>query len=311
LIFRNAWDRIPGPYFPTVARLIPCPTEGGVKALDLPFVCSLGASLDAVAGLEGGDSMIPFATYRLIKDAQGHVETLLGSFEVTVCSEEGRKFSGLVQELDTKIGEWLATDDAEEQKKAGIVKDLNRRLDVIASDAREFRTVLLAELNTLRAYLVTQKGIYSTADLVEHAEKTLPLSVIEKIPKGAVGEMQESGKCLAFECSTAAGFHVLRATELVLHCYYLACCTPSSPDTLPNWGAYIAELRQCGTPAINEVASLIQQIKDLNRNLIMHPEVALSTDEAFTLFELCKSAIILMAAALPSPASPPAVAVTP
>jgi hypothetical protein len=42
-----------------------------------------------------------------------------------------------------------------------------------------------------------------------------------------------------------------------------------------------------------------QQIKDNERNLIMHPERVLSADDAFRLFEIAKTAIITMSTFLP------------
>jgi hypothetical protein len=47
------------------------------------------------------------------------------------------------------------------------------------------------------------------------------------------------------------------------------------------------------------VLAFLQQIKDQDRNLIMHPEVVLQPDEALTLFEVTKGAILMMAEKLP------------
>jgi hypothetical protein len=50
------------------------------------------------------------------------------------------------------------------------------------------------------------------------------------------------------------------------------------------------------------VVSILHEIKDQYRNLIMHPEVFLSPEEAFTLFAVAQAAIMAMAERLPVPA---------
>jgi hypothetical protein len=52
-------------------------------------------------------------------------------------------------------------------------------------------------------------------------------------------------------------------------------------------------------PTVKETVAILQQIKDNDRNLIMHPERVLSSDDAFTLFEIAKGAIMAMAKKLP------------
>ena len=161
--------------------------------------------------------------------------------------------------------------------------------------ANELEIVLSAELQTLATYNITQKGIYSTTDLIERAERILPEQVLGKIGQMAVGEVRESGKCLAFDCATASAFHMMRATEEVMYRYYVSVCKPKPVKRLKNWGAYIAQLSKSNKPEVKEIVAMLQQIKDRHRNLIMHPEIVLTIDEAFTLFEIAQGAIIAMA----------------
>jgi hypothetical protein len=129
----------------------------------------------------------------------------------------------------------------------------------------------------------------------------LPDSIRLKIGQNVIDELRQSGRCLAFDVPTASGFHILRATEIVLHEYYMNVCKPKDPKRLENWGAYIAELKKSGDPNVKETIAILQQIKDNDRNLIMHPERILSSDDAFTLFEIAKGAIMAMSVKLTSP----------
>jgi len=172
----------------------------------------------------------------------------------------------------------------------------------LQEEAKKFESILAAELQTLEAYVTTQKGGYNTTDLIENAEIILSESILAKIGDRSIDEIRYSGRCLVFDSPTASGFHILRATELVLHQYYLAVCRPECKKVLDAWGAYIAALNTVSEskPDIKKTVALLQLLKDSDRNLIMHPEVVLTPDQAFTLFETAKSIIMAMAERLPA-----------
>ena len=173
-----------------------------------------------------------------------------------------------------------------------------------ARKAGELQIILAEELQGLPAYHPAQTGIYDTPSLIERGEEALSSSCRKRVNANALQEIREGAKCLAFGLYTASGFHMMRGVEAVLHQYYLNACNPTSSTTLPNWGAYILALRQAlptGTQD-DEVTALLQQVKDDHRNLIMHPEIVLSLDDAFGLFDIAKSVISVMAERLPAPA---------
>lgn len=171
-------------------------------------------------------------------------------------------------------------------------------LDAIQK-AKDFRVVLSAELLTLDVYQVAQKGAYSIDRLVKNAEEALPPESRSKLTAAMISEIREAGRCLVYDIATACGFHMMRATELMIHEYYLAVLKPAKKDKLRDWGSYIAKLRSSSNLHAKKVAELLQHLKDQHRNLIMHPDVVLSDDEAATLFELGKTSIIVMSEKLP------------
>ena len=166
----------------------------------------------------------------------------------------------------------------------------------IVRKALEFQTVLNAELQSLAAYVVTATGIYAVPDLVDNAENVIPAGLRNKLSTVALEEINQSGRCLAFGIGTASGFHILRATEAVMHQYYVRACNQGTEcKPLDNWGAYIAQFRQATDPDTKRIGEMLQQVKDHDRNLIMHPEISLNEEEAHTLFEVAKGAIMAMA----------------
>src|SRR2546430_250240 len=102
--------------------------------------------------------------------------------------------------------------------------------------------------------------------------------------------MREAGRCLALDCHTAAGFHILRAVESLALIYVTKITGKPHPKKNRDWGAYIRVIRNGQGKAA--VADYLYHIKETYRNPIMHPEVRLSGDEAFALFNASLSAIV-------------------
>jgi hypothetical protein len=175
----------------------------------------------------------------------------------------------------------------------------------ITNKAKEFETVFAAELETADTYFVSQKGIYSTSHLVEKAEQAFTLEVQGQLSPQAIQDIRQAGKCLAFDLDTASGFHVVRATEMLIHKYYIAVTgtTPKRKDR--NWGAYVRNLNahrksDPNSKADPKLIMLIDQVREHHRNPVIHPEITLTPDEAQSLFSICQAVIITFATALVS-----------
>ena len=160
----------------------------------------------------------------------------------------------------------------------------------------ELEAVLKAELDSLATYAVSQKGAYSTPDMIEHAESMVPERTRKLLPEGVIREVREAGRCLAFDSPTASGFHMLRGVELVM--YELWKHVKSSGDKKPqNWGGYIEKFEKTGVE--RKVISMLRDIKDLYRNPNAHPQDTLEEEDATTLFALGVAAIQQMVRQFP------------
>ena len=240
-----------------------------------------------------------------IRDSVNSLLTSTGG--LNVCLNSARAFLTALHDIEN----WWLNTKPEDQQKDNLLVD-TKFMRVIQT-AKTLETVLNEELVTLEAYLVSKKGIYSTSDLIDHTENILPSSVLIKLSPEIVREIKEGGKCLAFDMPTASGFHMLRATESVLYEYYLIMGEPTKKDKLESWGAYISYLYKLTEPEVNtpkekvnhvkKVLALLQQVKDWDRNQIMHTEVVLNSDEAYILFQKMITAIMAMSERL-SPHQP-------
>jgi hypothetical protein len=153
------------------------------------------------------------------------------------------------------------------------------------SSTTEFLSILNAELDKASVYYVAKKRIYDTNDLISQAHKLFSQSVLDVLPPNAKDDVDQAGKCLAFEVPTSAGFHILRASESVMGLYYQTLTkgqTFKDDKIMRNWGAYIEALRKNG--AEKKVTEFLDHIRGEYRNPITHPEDVLTLDQALDLF---------------------------
>jgi hypothetical protein len=168
------------------------------------------------------------------------------------------------------------------------------QIRVLVERAKEFETVLANELPGLATYIVYQKGIYSTDELISEADHHVPESLREILSPKAKEDIRQGGRCLAFEVGTASAFHMWRAVEAVMDSYHEALTgkTFAQAGVTRNWGEYIKTLVKA--KAEKKITSFLDHIREEYRNPVSHPEETVELDEAFLLFGASMSAIVQM-----------------
>jgi hypothetical protein len=172
-------------------------------------------------------------------------------------------------------------------------KDIGYRAFGLRQAATNLETVLAAELNNFDTYFVSQKGSFSTPDLVQHAEVMLPESVYSQLSSNALEDFRQAGRCLAFNLGTAAAFHIARSTEDVIRAYYTMIVGSMPSVKMRSWGTYHKNLSRCSN-ANKKVLGWLDHIKDEYRNPVLHPEESVSPDAALVFINACSSLIIMM-----------------
>ncbi|MDA9424018.1 hypothetical protein [Bradyrhizobium sp. CCBAU 53380] len=153
---------------------------------------------------------------------------------------------------------------------------------------------LAAEFEKTATYLVSKTNSFDTETLIERAIETFPPEVRAELNEMACYDFKEAGKCLGFGLFTAAGFHLARATEAVMADY---CRTFDVEVTKKaTWGTLLAALSACTGDMVPDKStiSILEQIKNVDRNDLMHPRKTLSLTDATRLFHLATGAIIAM-----------------
>ena len=164
------------------------------------------------------------------------------------------------------------------------------QLNSIRDLAKQFETVLSAEVQALDTYHVSQKGSYSTRDLIERAEIVFPESIRQKLPDMTIADIKQAGRCIALDTPTGAAFHLMRAIEGVMSIYYAQVLGAPIPTRMRNWGVYIKNLRNSGK-ADARILNFLDHIRENYRNPITHPEAMVDGDEAEILLGVAVSAI--------------------
>jgi hypothetical protein len=152
----------------------------------------------------------------------------------------------------------------------------------------EFETILAKELRDTPLFFVLPKGNLSVDSLIEGASKGYASSSVPMLDSVIRREIDEAGRCLAYACGTACGFHILRAVEIGLKAYVLASTGALPKLSQRNWGEYIKQAETAGASV-----SLVDFLKILKtkRNPLMHPQDTLEVDDAVGIFNICQAAI--------------------
>lgn len=160
----------------------------------------------------------------------------------------------------------------------------------------DMRKTLRAELQGFKIYVVTPKRI-DIVRLLDDVPSLIDLAIFTKLPDVARYDLQEAGKCIAFERPTAAAFHLLRATESVLRVYYATHVKRNRCNLM--WGPIVADMRRRNLR--RGPGTLLNNLDDIRltfRNPTQHPEKIYDVEEVQDLWGRCVDAIRRMAQSL-------------
>ena len=166
--------------------------------------------------------------------------------------------------------------------------------------AYEFEIILKSALANTPAYIVTPKGGYNVDILTLTPEMAFPPLLLSLVPDSAY-DVEQAGKCLAFEIPTGTAFYLHRIGEAVLHRYWDII---SENATRPKIGTIDSYLKAMQVDAMKDkkwddkIISTLDQIRKLHRNPVAHPDQNLNPQEALELFGIVYSVISAMLSAI-------------
>ena len=153
-----------------------------------------------------------------------------------------------------------------------------------------FEQALSLDLSRAPIYFVSKIGICATPDLTNGAQWALVPEVQKTISVAAKADLNESGRCLAFGMPTASGFHAASGRESVAEFYEAKLGKKAGRLGMK---ACIDQLTETG--ADKKTMAALDQLPDLHRNPIDHPEEFLEPADALETFNAATVAISKMA----------------
>ncbi len=267
-----------------------------MKLFDQYPLYELGGSLQQLKSAMARDAK-PFDQLVAVFDASSHVSRLLKGqpLEISYCRDTAERLKAL---LDTASEEFRNKEEgayrAEKALHTWTASQIKSAIEV-------FEHQFSAEVKKTPVYAVPRRGIFDTERLVETADSHLPDSIRRTIPKFAVSEFRQAGRCLAFGLFSASGFHALRAAECALKQYYAAFLGDAKKDdiTMGLIASHLKdrlEAKDTRLPKPNAATlRTIADITSFDRNPLTHKELELTEDDAAMLFNRAQGMISMMA----------------
>jgi hypothetical protein len=143
-----------------------------------------------------------------------------------------------------------------------------------------FEISMQSDFGTRDTFIVSPKRAYSTTLLAEQGETLASEQALSLVP--AMGkDLHDAGRCMAFELSTAAAFHLFRAVEAMVSEYgtFVRNKPFTQVEKKKGLGGMANLLKEKSLGVDTRITSTIEQVALLHRNPTMHPEMHISTTE--------------------------------
>jgi hypothetical protein len=153
----------------------------------------------------------------------------------------------------------------------------------LANSIIDFQVVLNDEMAEVNIFFVNTHRAYNMRILIEQGENLLSpitLDLLGSSKPEVIKDIREAARSLAFDFSTAVGFHLYRAIEAIIVENYFPVLgvLPTDYEKNPNLGCYIKILEKNGID--NKITVLLAHIKDRYRNPINHPDEFWNIEDA-------------------------------
>lgn len=222
----------------------------------------------------------------LLITARGNLEFFIGSYAQALPLSKDAASEIIVRIDQIIVPERLKQPDA-------IIPQ--QEIDFLSVSIYNFQAVLGTELPRINVFYITPKRAYDMTMLINQGESVLSPDIINLLgPKeDVIKDIREATKSMAFDISTAVGFHVYRAVETIVKEYFpILEIQPEDWQSNKNLGNYIKLLEDKGVDV--KVTTMLRHLKDHYRNPISHPEEFWGSDKAESAFMLAVSVITVM-----------------
>jgi hypothetical protein len=155
------------------------------------------------------------------------------------------------------------------------------------SAIRSFATIFEDESERAYVVILEKQRTFDLHTLVESISSAFDVAVWNRFSEFSKREIKEAGRCLALERYTACGFHMMRAVERESRdcATLIAQAHPVRRDFLD----FLKTLEHHGVD--KKVIAVLDSLRSLERNPLVHPEDWLSQDDAVNIFCIAQVAL--------------------
>jgi len=280
--------------------ILPVPKAEGLCYMNSPFnrgrfpmirinaawLITSEEAIDALDRLVAGQTVLE--SLSILFGAQGALEQI---FDQSFYKDHVRASRTAGRTLHERVSAFLNADDWTTKKI-----EQYELVSLLAAKST-FKTVFLADLGVMPIYIVSKKDTFDVSLLIDAGINLFPGAIMAKVPE-VEKDASEVGRALAYELSTACGFHTFRVTESVLRRYWDVVSKGKARPKLQTLGNFAAQMEK-NKYGDDKVIEAIKQMTKLHRNPLIHPEVILTVEEAIGIIGMARSVIAMMLQVLP------------
>lgn len=263
-----------------------------VRELDLIKFYQLGKELTRISRLKTGADMLDAEGWFTLVGIQPWLHAFWKETKGLRIPKTLEAMGRLDREVRTVCNRFMV--DFQAKKDPVLTLEENRAVrEALEIFEKEFEQ----ESRQLAVFGVTPKGDRDVRILIGDASAKFSNELLAVMPPSTVEDLQEAGRCLAFERATACAFHICRATEALMVAYYEKLTgQPWPPPPMRKvWGVIVDQLAVKG--ATREITDRLKELRE-DRNSFAHPDVTVPVDEAPIVYEICTGSMFYMAKAM-------------
>jgi hypothetical protein len=184
---------------------------------------------------------------------------------------------GRAKELLNVVGALIPDPREHHAENRSISKD---ELQFLEMETHVLVSTLISECEKANVIALEKQRAFDLHTLIESIETAFDSKMWNRLSAFSKKDIEESGRCLAFERYTASGFHMLRAMENETRD-----CAMLVTRAIPlkrDFGEYVRLLTANGVDP--KLIAVLDNVRSLERNPLVHPEAWLSQDDAINIF---------------------------
>lgn len=232
----------------------------------------LGGRIRYIAGCIEGQSLS--GDNYLLKN----LEWLRDSLETLGLTVSRNLYNKIIKPIEEELSREPLNDDGFSTISADQAKRLSEKIIILEN-------TVFAEAETHKVAHPIPRRIHLD-HLLETPGEILGRGVFDQLSELAKSDLSYSCKCIAFECATAAAFHILRCIEECVRCLHRSYFPRGNQNRA--WGALTSELKSKEKNPKPDMVLLnhLDHIRTRFRNPTDHPEKLYEIEESEDLVHL-------------------------